>query len=87
MRAPPKERCRGRPVRVSLEALVAPGHFCRHPGATLDLSFVRAWVADSLGKLLLLRPVTRYWPAGGAARASGDDRARSAPLDDGAPTP
>jgi transposase len=46
MLGPPKARCLDRPVLVSLEALVPPGHFYRHLEATLDLGFVRAWVAD-----------------------------------------
>src|SRR3712207_5203907 len=46
MLGPPKARCLDRPVLVSLEALVPPDHFYRHLEATLDLSFVREWVAD-----------------------------------------
>jgi transposase len=46
MLGPPKARCLDRPVLVSLETLVPPGHFYRHLEATLDLSFVREWVAD-----------------------------------------
>jgi transposase len=46
MLGPPKARCLDRPVLVSLEALVPPGHFYRHLEASLDLSFVRDWVAD-----------------------------------------
>jgi transposase len=46
MLGPPKARCLDRPVLVSLEALVPPGHFYRHLEATLDLSFVREWAAD-----------------------------------------
>jgi len=42
----PKTRCLDRPVLVSLERLVPPDHFYRHLDATLDLSFVRDWVAD-----------------------------------------
>ena len=45
MLGPPKARCLDRPVLVSLEALVPPDHFYRHLEATLDLGFVRAWVA------------------------------------------
>src|ERR671927_905552 len=46
MLAPPRLRCLDRPVAVSLEQLVPADHFCRHLGATLDLSVVRVWVAD-----------------------------------------
>lgn len=46
MLGPPKARCLDRPVLVSLETLVPPDHFYRHLEATLDLGFVRAWVAD-----------------------------------------
>lgn len=46
MLGPPKARCLDRPVLVSLETLVPPGHFYRHLEATLDLGFVRDWVAD-----------------------------------------
>jgi len=46
MLGPPKARCLDRPVLVSLEALVPADHFYRHLEATLDLSFVRDWVAD-----------------------------------------
>lgn len=47
MLGPPKARCLDRPALVSLETLVPHNHFYRHLEATLDLSFVRAWVADS----------------------------------------
>jgi transposase len=46
MLGPPKERELGRSVLVSLERLVPADHFYRHLHATLDLSFVREWVAD-----------------------------------------
>ncbi len=46
MLGPPKLRCVDQPVMVSLEALVPADHFYRHLDATLDLSFVRAWVQD-----------------------------------------
>jgi transposase len=46
MLGPPKARCLDRPVLVSLECLVPPGHFYRHLDAKLDLSFVRDWVRD-----------------------------------------
>jgi transposase len=45
MLGPPKARCLDRPVLVSLERLVPPDHFYRHLEATLDLGFVREWVA------------------------------------------
>ena len=46
MLGPPKVCCLDQPVTISLEALVAPDTFYRHLAATLDLSFVREWVAD-----------------------------------------
>jgi transposase len=46
MLGPPKVRRVDRPVLVSLEACVPPGHFYRHLEATLDLSFVRDLVRD-----------------------------------------
>src|SRR5688572_21160673 len=46
MLGPPNARRVDRPVRVSLEALVPPGHFYRHLEAVLDLSFVRELVRD-----------------------------------------
>jgi transposase len=46
MLGPPKARCLNRAALVSLEALVPRHHFYRHLEAALDLSFVRAWVAD-----------------------------------------
>jgi transposase len=46
---PPKLRALDQPVLVSLEQLVPPDHFYRHLDAALDLSFVRAWVADRYG--------------------------------------
>jgi transposase len=46
MLGPPKKRELDRSVLVSLERLVPADHFYRHLEATLDLSFVRAWVAD-----------------------------------------
>jgi hypothetical protein len=42
----PKRRLLDQPVTASLEDLIPAGHSYRHVGATLDLSFVRAWVAD-----------------------------------------
>src|SRR3954470_6609743 len=50
MLGPPKTRCLDRPITVSLEHLVPPDHFYRHLDATLDLSFVRDWVADPYGE-------------------------------------
>ncbi len=41
-----KERRAARLVPVCLEAAVPADHFYRHLEATLDLGFVRAWVAD-----------------------------------------
>ena len=46
MLGPPKARHVDRPVRVSLEALVPPGHFYRHLEGALDLGFVRDLVRD-----------------------------------------
>ena len=46
MLGPPKLRCLDQPIVVSLEDLVPRDHFYRHLDATLDLSFVRAWVQD-----------------------------------------
>ncbi len=46
MLGPPKAYCLDQPVTRSLEELVAPDNFYRHLAATLDLSFVRDWVAD-----------------------------------------
>jgi transposase len=46
MLGPPKVRRVDRPVLVSLEACVPPGHFYRHLEATLDLAFVRDLVRD-----------------------------------------
>jgi transposase len=46
MIGPSKERDLERSVLVSLERLVPANHFYRHLDATLDLSFVRAWVAE-----------------------------------------
>jgi transposase len=46
MLGPPKLRCLDQPIAVSLEDLVPGDHFYRHLDATLDLSFVRAWVRD-----------------------------------------
>jgi transposase len=43
---PPKSRELDRSVVTSLEQLVPADHFYRHLDATLDLSFVREWVAD-----------------------------------------
>ncbi len=52
MLGPEKARDLGRPVLVSLEALVPHDHFYRHLERRLDLSFVRELVRD------------RYAPAG-----------------------
>src|SRR4051794_26110942 len=45
MLGPPKSRCLDRPVLASLDDLVPPTNFYRHLEATLDLTFVRDWVA------------------------------------------
>ncbi len=45
MLGPPKSRDLDRPVLISLESVVPPGHFYRHLHRTLDLSFVRDLVA------------------------------------------
>lgn len=47
MLGPPQARDLDRPAIVSLEALVPTNHFSRQLEATLDLGFVRAWVADN----------------------------------------
>src|SRR5262245_53574598 len=46
MLGPPKVCYLDQPVAVSLEELVAPDNFYRRLAATLDLTFVRQWVAD-----------------------------------------
>ena len=46
MLGPPKVRDLDRPVLISLESAVPRNHFYRHLEQTLDLSFVRALVAD-----------------------------------------
>src|SRR4051795_13153726 len=46
MLGPPKTRSLDRPVAASLEDLVPTDHFYRHLDATLDLTFVREWVAE-----------------------------------------
>jgi transposase len=46
MLGPAKPRRLEQPIAVSLEALVPADNFYRHLEATLDLSFVRAWVQD-----------------------------------------
>jgi len=46
MLGPPKARRLDRPVLVSLDDLVPPGHFYRHVERVLDLSFVRELVRD-----------------------------------------
>src|SRR5688500_9727021 len=46
MLGPPKLRALAAPVTVSLEELIPAQHFYRHLDATLDLAFVREWVAD-----------------------------------------
>jgi transposase len=59
---PPKARHVDRPVRAALEALVPPGHFCRHLEAVLALSFVRELVRDryAAGGRPGLDPVTFF---------------------------
>ncbi len=47
MRGPPKARDLDEPIRVSLNDLVAPGHFSRHLERTLDLAFVRELVRET----------------------------------------
>jgi transposase len=46
MLGPPKLRALDQPVTISLERLVPADHFYRHLDATLDLTFVRAWVEE-----------------------------------------
>jgi transposase len=46
MLGPVKPRRLDEPIAVSLEDLVPRDHFYRHLEATLDLAFVREWVAD-----------------------------------------
>jgi transposase len=46
MLGPPTPRRLDAPIAVSLEGLVPRDNFYRHLEATLDLSFVRAWVRD-----------------------------------------
>src|SRR6266436_10366349 len=46
MLGPQKVRCLDRPAIVSLETLVPRNHFYRHLESTLNLGFVREWVAD-----------------------------------------
>jgi transposase len=46
MLGPAKHRDLDRLIMVSMEALVPSNHFYRHLEATLDLSFIREWVAD-----------------------------------------
>ena len=62
MLGPPKARRVDRPVLVSLEACVPPGHFYRHLEAVLDLSFVRELVRDryAQGGRPSLDPVTFF---------------------------
>jgi len=62
MLGPPKARHVDRPVRVSLEDLVPPGHFYRHLERVLDLSFVRDLVRDRYapGGRPSLDPVTFF---------------------------
>jgi transposase len=43
MLGPPKLRRLDEPIALSLEDLVPRDHFYRHPGAKLDLGFVRDW--------------------------------------------
>ena len=44
MLGPPEPRRLDRPVAVSLERLVPPDHFSRHPEARLGLGFAPDWV-------------------------------------------
>ena len=62
MLGPPKARRVDRPVLVSLEACVPPGHFYRHLEGALDLSFVRELVRDRYapGGRPSLDPVTSF---------------------------
>jgi len=46
MLGPVKPRRLDQPIAVSLEDFIPPNHFYRHVAATLDLSFLRNWVAD-----------------------------------------
>lgn len=46
MLGPAKSRRLDAPIAVSLEDLIPKSNFYRHPEATLDLSFVREWVAE-----------------------------------------
>src|SRR5713226_1987527 len=46
MLGPPKLRALDQPVTISLESLVPADHCYRHLDATLDLAFVREWVAE-----------------------------------------
>ncbi len=70
MLGPPKVCCLDQPVTVSLEELVAPDHFYRHLAATLDLSFVRDWVADcyavrgrpSIDPIVFFKPRSTQYP-------------------------
>jgi transposase len=43
---PPKVRALDQPVTISPESLVPADHFYRHLDASLDLTFVRAWVEE-----------------------------------------
>jgi hypothetical protein len=47
MLGPAKPRLLDEPVTVSLDDLVPADHFYRHLDVCLDLSFIRAWVADA----------------------------------------
>jgi transposase len=62
MLGPPKARHVDRPVLVSLDDLVPPGHFYRHLEGALDLSFVRELVRDRYapGGRPSLDPVTFF---------------------------
>lgn len=46
MLGPLKVRALDQPVTISLESLVPADHFYRHLDASLDLTFVRAWVEE-----------------------------------------
>jgi hypothetical protein len=59
MLGPPKPRHLDQPIAVSLEKLVPQDHFYRHLEATLDLSFVRDWVASSM--LSVAGPQSNPW--------------------------
>jgi transposase len=51
MLGPAKCRLADEVVTVSLDALVPANHFYRHLDASLDLSFIRDWVADAYSSI------------------------------------